>query len=79
MMCNYHCTLPIDNDDGSNAYVETNNWLLWGGTKSLMGYNKHFIVSPRLCLTMPVAGKVCSLPAVIVARQWRILPPPPLP
>jgi len=44
-MCNYHCTLPIDNDDGSNSYIVTNNWLLWGGTKSLMGYNKHFIVS----------------------------------
>ena len=44
LVCNYHCVVPIDNDDGSNGYIETNNWLLWGGTKSLMGYNKHFIV-----------------------------------
>jgi hypothetical protein len=52
MMCNYHCTLAIDNDDGSNAYVGTNNFLLWAGTKSLMGYDKHFIVST----SGPVAG-----------------------
>lgn len=30
-------------DDGSNTYIQTNNFLLWGGSKTLMGYNKHFI------------------------------------
>lgn len=33
----------IIQDDGSNSYLQTNNWLLWGGSKTLMGYNKHFI------------------------------------
>ena len=41
-ICNYRAYFPIDNDDGSNGYVQTNNFLLWGGTKTLMGYNKHF-------------------------------------
>ena len=42
-VCNYRAYFPIDNDDGSNGYVQTNNFLLWGGSKTLMGYNKHFI------------------------------------
>jgi hypothetical protein len=42
-ICNYRAYFPIDNDDGSNSYVQTNNFLLWGGSKTLMGYNKHFI------------------------------------
>jgi len=41
--CNYRAYFPIDNDDGSNSYLQTNNFLLWGGSKTLMGYNKHFI------------------------------------
>jgi hypothetical protein len=41
--CNYRAYFPIDNDDGSNGYIQTNNFLLWGGSKTLMGYNKHFI------------------------------------
>jgi len=39
---NYNSYFPIDNDDGSNAYVVTRNLLLWGGAKNLMGYNKAF-------------------------------------
>jgi len=42
-VCNYRAYFPIDNDDGSNSYLQTNNFLLWGGSKTLMGYNKHFI------------------------------------
>ena len=42
-VCNYGALFPIDYDDGSNGYVQTNNFLLWGGTKTLMGYNKLFI------------------------------------
>ena len=42
-ICNYRAYFPIDNDDGSNGYIQTNNFLLWGGSKTLMGYNKHFI------------------------------------
>ena len=40
---NYRAYFPIDNDDGSNAYVQTRNLLLWGGAKNLMGYNKAFL------------------------------------
>lgn len=36
-VCNYRAYFPIDNDDGSNAYVQTRNFLLWGGAKNLMG------------------------------------------
>jgi hypothetical protein len=35
--------VPIDHDDGSNGYVDTKNVLLFGGSKTLMGYNKHTI------------------------------------
>jgi len=33
----------LSTSDGSNGYIDTNNVLLWGGTKSLMGYNKHHV------------------------------------
>jgi len=42
-VCNYRAYFPIDNDDGSNAYVQTRNFLVWGGAKNLMGYNKAFL------------------------------------
>ena len=42
-MSNYFSTVPCDHDDGSNGYIDTNQVLLWGGTKSLMGYNKHHL------------------------------------
>ena len=29
--------------DGSNSFLDTSNVLLWGGTKSLMGYAKHHL------------------------------------
>ena len=56
LTCNYHCVVPIDNDDGSNTYVETNNVLLWGGSKSLMGYNKHFIVSTERGVSIAITS-----------------------
>ena len=37
---NYYSTVPIDQDDGSNGYRSSSNVLLWGGSKSLMGYDK---------------------------------------
>ena len=40
---NYHSFFPIDNDDGSNNYFETQNFLLWGGSKDYLGFNKHMI------------------------------------
>ena len=42
-VANYNALAAIDNDDGSNGYIVTNNWLLYAGTKNLMGYNKKFI------------------------------------
>jgi hypothetical protein len=38
---NYHSTWPIDHDDGSNSYYDTNNLLLWGGAKNYLGFAKH--------------------------------------
>ena len=38
---NYHSTWPIDHDDGSNAYFDENNLLLWGGYKNYLGFDKH--------------------------------------
>ena len=38
---NYHSTWPIDHDDGSSAYFDENNLLLWGGAKNYLGFNKH--------------------------------------
>ena len=40
LVSNYFAVVPIDHDDGSNGWVDTENVLLWGGTKNLMGYNK---------------------------------------
>jgi hypothetical protein len=40
---NYNSFFPVDNDDGSNAYVVSRNFFLWGGAKNLMGYNKAFL------------------------------------
>ena len=40
---NYFSTIPIDQDDGSSRYLDTNNVMLWGGSKSLMGYAKHHV------------------------------------
>ena len=63
-MCNYHCTVPKDEDDGSNSYVDTNNVLLYGGTKSLMGYNKHHIGNAMVyvdylpALTAPASQRI---------------------
>ena len=37
---NYHSVTALDHDDGSNGWVDTENVLLWSGTKNLMGYNK---------------------------------------
>ena len=44
-VCNYFCIVGIDHDDGSNGYRDTGNVVLWGGTKSLMGFNKHHIAN----------------------------------
>jgi hypothetical protein len=43
LLSNYFSTFGLDSDDGSNTYVVTNNFILYSGSKSLMGYNKHFI------------------------------------
>lgn len=40
-VANYHAVVPIDHDDGSCRFVDTRNVLIWGGTKNLMGYEKH--------------------------------------
>ena len=37
---NYHSTWPIDHDDGSNAYHDSDNLLLWGGAKNYLGFGK---------------------------------------
>jgi hypothetical protein len=42
-LCNYRSIFAVDNDDGSNAYMLTSNFLIWSGAKNLMGYNKAFI------------------------------------
>ena len=40
VMCNYQCTWPIDHDDGSNAYNDTYNVLMYGGAKNFLGHDK---------------------------------------
>jgi len=40
---NFHSTWPIDHDDGSNAYLDTFNLLIWGGGKNYLGFGKTFI------------------------------------
>ena len=61
---NYYASVPADHDDGSNGYVDTNNVLLFGGTKSLMGYNKHHIGNAMVyvdfspAFTSPAARRV---------------------
>jgi hypothetical protein len=40
---NYHSSWPIDHDDGSNAYLVQGNFLLWGGSKQYLGFDKHMV------------------------------------
>ena len=37
---NYHSTWPIDHDDGSCYYYDTNNFLVYGGYKNYLGHTK---------------------------------------
>ena len=37
---NYHSTWPIDHDDGSCYYEDTNNYLVYGGYKNFLGHSK---------------------------------------
>lgn len=37
---NYHSSWPIDHDDGSNGWLDRGNFLLWGGSKQYLGFNK---------------------------------------
>ena len=39
-VANYYSIVGIDNDDGSSAYDNTDNVLLYGGSKNLMGFSK---------------------------------------
>lgn len=39
-ICNYHAIYPIDHDDGSCCYHDTHNYLVYGGYKNNLGYNK---------------------------------------
>ena len=39
-ICNYHAIYPIDHDDGSCCYHDTYNYLVYGGYKNNLGYNK---------------------------------------
>ena len=40
IICNYHSIYPIDHDDGSCCYHDTHNYLVYGGYKNYIGYNK---------------------------------------
>ena len=68
-ICNYRAFYPIDNDDGSNSYVQTRNVLLWGGAKNLMGYNKQFIGNAYIYsdFTPATTSAVRALPLPLAA------------
>ncbi len=55
---NYHSTWPIDHDDGSNNFVDSLNFLPWGGAKNYLGFDKHFIGNFYLYpdASMPTSG-----------------------
>jgi hypothetical protein len=40
VLTNYHQSWPLDHDDGSNAYNDTSNFLVWGGSKQYLGFAK---------------------------------------
>ena len=40
VICNYHCTWPLDHDDGSCYYFDTFNFLTYGGYKNFLGHSK---------------------------------------
>mmetsp|Transcript_8222 Transcript_8222/g.24363 ORF Transcript_8222/g.24363 Transcript_8222/m.24363 type:complete len:587 (-) Transcript_8222:104-1864(-) len=40
MWNNYHSTWPIDHDDGSCFYNDTDNFLVYGGAKNFLGHSK---------------------------------------
>ena len=40
VMSNYHSIWPLDHDDGSCYWVDTNNFLVYGGYKNNLGHSK---------------------------------------
>jgi hypothetical protein len=40
VMSNYHSLWPLDHDDGSCYWVDTNNFLVYGGYKNNLGHSK---------------------------------------
>ena len=40
VISNYASTWPIDHDDGSCYYHDTNNFLVWAGAKNFLGMGK---------------------------------------
>merc|ERR1712072_1058367 len=40
VLCNWKCTWPLDHDDGSNNYVDSQNALFFGGAKNFKGHSK---------------------------------------
>lgn len=40
LICDYQCTWPLDHDDGSNAYFDSYNFLVYGGAKNFLGHSK---------------------------------------
>ncbi len=69
LVSNYFADFPIDNDDGSAYWVETNNFLLYGGSKSLMGYNKHFINNSYVLVDYTPSAHVARPPRE-VGSSW---------
>lgn len=82
-LSNYRSYYPIDNDDGSNTYLQTENFLLWGGAKSLMGYNKQFIGNTYVYvdyspIVQPANKKLWLLgigPSMQRQRELQLAPP----
>ena len=40
LITNYHSVWPLDHDDGSDYWVDTNNFLVYGGYKNNFGHSK---------------------------------------
>ena len=40
LISNYHSTFPLDHDDGSCYYLDTYNFMVYGGFKNFLGHSK---------------------------------------
>ena len=83
---NYHSMWPIDHDDGSCYYLDTYNYLVYGGYKNYLGHSKtvqnnvyvypdaeHSIDTPKAFISKPYCANSDGASRVVLPGERFIL------